>query len=214
MDMITAEEVARRVELYFTGGAVRYLTPRQAALAKRFTGPGKAAPKANGDHPLNLPAQEAPSSSEPASTIPSGKIQGAERPSQGSTIFISIAAYRDPELLPTLRNCIASAANPQDLRFCIAWQHSSDDPWDNLDDYKADPRFQIIDIPHQESQGVCWARHEIQKRYTGEAYYLQLDSHHRFSANWDDTLKDYLHYLQATGHKKPLLSAYLPPYDP
>jgi len=135
-------------------------------------------------------------------------------PEPASTIFVSIAAYRDPELLPTLQNCLETAANPQDLRFCIAWQHSPEDSWDVLDDYRSDPRFQIIDIPCQESKGVCWARHEIQKRYGNEAYYLQLDSHHRFSPNWDDTIKDYLHYLQATGHRKPLLSAYLPPYHP
>jgi ADP-heptose:LPS heptosyltransferase len=34
MDMITAEEVIRRIELYFTGGAIRYLDPTQARLAK------------------------------------------------------------------------------------------------------------------------------------------------------------------------------------
>jgi Glycosyltransferase (GlcNAc) len=131
-----------------------------------------------------------------------------------STFFISIAAYRDPELVPTLRNCLETAANPQDLRFCIAWQHSPDDTWDRLDGYVSDPRFEIIDIPYRETHGVCWARREIQKRYRDETYYLQLDSHHRFSLGWDDALKDSLHYLQATGHEKPLLSAYLPAYRP
>ena len=33
MDMISAEEVARRVELYFHGGAVSYLTREQAEIA-------------------------------------------------------------------------------------------------------------------------------------------------------------------------------------
>lgn len=33
MDMITAEEVVRRIELYFRGGAVKYLAPEEAALA-------------------------------------------------------------------------------------------------------------------------------------------------------------------------------------
>jgi len=33
MDMITAAEVARRIELYFQGGVVKFLTPGQAALA-------------------------------------------------------------------------------------------------------------------------------------------------------------------------------------
>jgi len=131
-----------------------------------------------------------------------------------STIFVSIAAYRDPELLPTLRNCLETAANPQDLRFCIAWQHAPEDGWDQLDEYASALRFEIIDIPYRETLGVCWARREIQKRYRDEPYYLQLDSHHRFSPGWDDALKDALHYLQATGHEKPLLSAYLPAYHP
>ena len=38
------------------------------------------------------------------------------------TIFISIASYRDPELLPTLRDCLANAKNPKRLKFGICWQ--------------------------------------------------------------------------------------------
>jgi hypothetical protein len=39
MDMITADEVIRRIELYFTGGAIRYLTPSQARIAKAVVAP-------------------------------------------------------------------------------------------------------------------------------------------------------------------------------
>jgi ADP-heptose:LPS heptosyltransferase len=35
MDMITPDEVVRRIELYFTGGSVRYLTPAQATAARK-----------------------------------------------------------------------------------------------------------------------------------------------------------------------------------
>jgi ADP-heptose:LPS heptosyltransferase len=35
MDMITAQEVIRRIELYFTGGACRHLTPGEARAANR-----------------------------------------------------------------------------------------------------------------------------------------------------------------------------------
>jgi len=38
MDMITPEEVVRRIELYFTGGAVRYLTPEQARVVRAVLG--------------------------------------------------------------------------------------------------------------------------------------------------------------------------------
>ena len=37
MDMIRAEDVIRRIELYFQGGAIRYLTPREAGLAATST---------------------------------------------------------------------------------------------------------------------------------------------------------------------------------
>lgn len=129
-------------------------------------------------------------------------------------IFISMASYRDPELLPTIYDCIKQANNPKDLVFCIAWQHSTDDDWDNLDDYKNDPRFHIIDIDYKDSLGTCWARHLIQQKYNGEAYTLQLDSHHRFSKGWDTKLKDMVKQLQDAGYKKPILTSYIPSYDP
>jgi hypothetical protein len=129
-------------------------------------------------------------------------------------IFVSIASYRDPELLPTLKNLLENARNPKDLVICIAWQHSKEDKWDTLKKYKKDPRFKIIDIDYKESKGVCWARSEIQKLYTDEDYYFQLDSHHRFSKDWDVQLKDLLHYLTLKGHEKPLLSTYIAAYFP
>ena len=49
-------------------------------------------------------------------------------------IFIQIASYRDPQLLYTLKDCLSKAKYPDNLRFGIAWQHSSSDTWDNLDE--------------------------------------------------------------------------------
>ena len=57
------------------------------------------------------------------------------------TIFVQIASYRDPELLPTIKDMLANAKWPENLRVCIAWQHAEEDVWDNLDEYKNDPRF-------------------------------------------------------------------------
>jgi len=130
------------------------------------------------------------------------------------TIFIQIASYRDPQLLPTLEDCLSKAKYPDRLRFGIAWQHAKEDTWDNLDEYKNDKRFRIIDINYKDSQGVCWARNQVQSLYDNETYPLQLDSHHRFTQDWDETLIDMLKSLQAKGHKKPLLTAYIPSFDP
>lgn len=129
-------------------------------------------------------------------------------------IYIQIAAYRDPELLPTIRDCIKRARNPENLVFCIAWQHSVDDVWDNLDVYKADPRFKIIDIDYKDGLGTCWARHILNENYAGEKYMLQLDSHHRFVRDWDVKCKKMMDDLIEAGHEKPVLTAYVPSYDP
>lgn len=129
-------------------------------------------------------------------------------------IFIQIAAYRDPELIPTIKDCIKNAKNPKNLRFCIAWQHAKEDVWDTLDEFKNDARFKIIDIPHMETKGTCWARNKIQQYWDGEEYTLQLDSHHRFIKNWDSTLIKMIKDLQKNGHKKPLLTAYVTSYNP
>lgn len=129
-------------------------------------------------------------------------------------IFVSIASYRDPELLPTLKNMLENCKNSQDIIVAIAWQHSVEDEWDQLEEYKNDPRFRIIDIDYKDSKGVCWARNLIQQKYEGEDYYMQLDSHHRFVKNWDEKLKDSLNYLRCMGYEKPVLSSYLPSYFP
>jgi len=131
-----------------------------------------------------------------------------------NTIFIQIASYRDPQLLPTLNDCINKAQNPENLRFGIAWQHNDSDVWDNLDQYKNDKRFKILDIDYKDSQGVCWARNLVQSLYVDETYTLQLDSHHRFVQNWDVLLIDMLKDLQNKGYPKPLITAYIPSFDP
>lgn len=129
-------------------------------------------------------------------------------------IFIQIASYRDPQLIPTLNDCIAKAKYPENLVFSISWQHSNEDEWDNLDVYKNDSRFKIIDIDYKESKGACWARNQLQQNYTDEEYTFQLDSHHRFIENWDEELINMFEGLKAKGHEKPLLTSYISSFDP
>jgi len=129
-------------------------------------------------------------------------------------IFVQIASYRDPELVPTIKDCIKNAKHPENLVFSIAWQHSINDTWDNLDEFKDDPRFKIIDIDYKDSKGACWARNLLQQQYDGEEYTLQLDSHHRFIENWDQELIDMVNHLKSKGHDKPLLTGYVSSFNP
>jgi len=130
-------------------------------------------------------------------------------------IFISIAAFRDIELVPTLHSLIDNCDKPSNLKICIAWQHGDEEfEIGQLDEFKNDPRFIIIDIPFLESKGACWARSLIQSHYSNEKWHLQIDSHHRFVPHWDSLCKDLIASLMNEGYKKPLLTAYLPSFDP
>jgi hypothetical protein len=129
-------------------------------------------------------------------------------------IFIQIASYRDPQLVPTIKDMLENAKNPKNLVIGIARQYSETDGFDNLDEWREDKRFRILDIPYQEAKGVCWARHLVQQLYKDEKYTMQIDSHMRFEKNWDETLINMIKGLQKDGYKKPLLTGYVPSFDP
>ena len=150
------------------------------------------------------------------------------------TIFVQIASYRDPQLIPTLNSLLDNAKNPENLTVCICWQHADDEgteifldagfdilgfrdgpnsPHQIIDATYKGASFKIIDVPYMASQGACWARWSIQQNYDDEKYTLQLDSHHRFVPHWDEVSINMLESLRYKS-KKPLLTAYIPSFDP
>lgn len=130
------------------------------------------------------------------------------------TIFIHLPAYREPELIPTIKDALAKAKNPNNLRFGICRQFNPDDKFDNVDEFRKDKRFRIVDIPHEKAKGLPYARYVINELITkDDDYILQLDSHHRFIENWDEILLDMHMGLEKKGFK-PVLTGYLPYYNP
>ena len=123
-------------------------------------------------------------------------------------IFVQIASYRDPELLPTIRDCISKAKHPENLTFGICWQRDENE---SMEEFTNDPRFKILDYHWSKSKGLCWARSEIQKLWEGEEYTLQLDSHHRFLQDWDTEL---IEMMKMTGSEKPIITSYAGMYRP
>jgi len=130
---------------------------------------------------------------------------------ESNTIFIQIASYRDPELVPTLDSLFDNAKFPQSITVGLVWQA---DEKESLGKYYNDDRIRLIKVPYEEAKGVCWARNLSQSMYRSEKYTLQIDSHHRFTKDWDDTLIRMLKALQKKGFNKPLITSYLPSYDP
>ncbi|RRA48349.1 GlcNAc-transferase family protein [Acidipila sp. EB88] len=127
---------------------------------------------------------------------------------EDSLIFVSIAAYRDLQLVPTVEDCLQKASNPELLRFGVCWQHGPDEP---AFPYSDDPRFRVLDVDWRESQGACWARAEIMKLWQGEDWFLQIDSHCRFATHWDTRL---LEEMVQTNSERPILTTYAAPFVP
>lgn len=130
------------------------------------------------------------------------------------TILVHLPAYRDPELIPTINDALKNAKYPKRIHFGICRQFCEEDTFDNLDEFRSDSRFHIMDVPYKEAKGLPWARAQINETLlTNQDYVLQLDSHHRFAQDWDETLLDMHSGLEARGYK-PILAAYLPLYTP
>lgn len=136
-----------------------------------------------------------------------GSFSGPGRPE----IYVQVPAYRDLELVPTLRDLYAEAAQPERLRVRVMWQRE-----DEVlpDDVRALPGLEVDEVPATASQGCNWARRRLQEAWDGERYTLLLDSHHRFVARWDDLALEMLEQVRATGTAKPMLTSYLPAYVP
>ena len=130
----------------------------------------------------------------------------------GDAIYVQIPAYRDSELGPTLRELYGRAARPDALHTRVIWQRSEDErlPADVLEL----PGLTLVDVPAQRSEGCNWARRRAQECWDGEPYTLLLDSHHRFVDDWDVLAIDMYSSLLSSGVRRPLLTGYLPAYDP
>ena len=125
-------------------------------------------------------------------------------------IFIQIASYRDPQLVPTIEDMIAKAKHPENLTFGLCWQYDETEPVDMFD---GNPQFRVSKHHYSESQGLGWARHITNTLYDDEEYTLQIDSHHRFVQDWDViVLEDFNQALMISD--KPIITTYCTPFDP
>ena len=129
----------------------------------------------------------------------------------GSEIFIQIAAYRDRELIPTIRNAVEQAMYPRRLHFGICWQFASEEEKEYAGPLAEHENCRIITVPATQSKGVGWARAQAQSLWRGEQYTLQIDAHMRFAEAWDTRLTDMLALCRVP---KPILTAYPPAYTP
>lgn len=126
------------------------------------------------------------------------------------SIFISIASYRDTELVPTIKSVLNNADNPEDLFFGVVSQdlnkkHPDLSFLNNLSYMKMDFR---------EAKGAGYARKLAMDMYSGQSFYFQIDSHMRAVKGWDTKLKN-MHKVsqKISGVDKIILSQYPAAYE-
>jgi hypothetical protein len=119
-----------------------------------------------------------------------------------ATIFISIASYRDPELIPTLQDMLRHAAHPENLHIAICWQ--DDENLSLFEESGMTPegsrivdshevfafryrqaRVDVISVHYYASQGACWARSMAETLYEQEAWFPANRFPQSFIPNWD-----------------------------
>lgn len=127
-----------------------------------------------------------------------------------NSIFVQIASYRDLELYPTIKDLYAKSSGQNKITVGLVWQK---DETESIEEFSKNNDVRIIDVSWQQSKGLGWARSLTQSLYRDEDYTLQIDSHHRFSKNWDSDLIEMTKSLQDKS-AKPLLTSYAAGYDP
>ena len=124
-------------------------------------------------------------------------------------IFVSIASYKDPELVSTIEDLYTNAENPDQIRVVVFNQTDFEVNNDHLL-YRDDRQVEVISVDYRNTKGVAWARHKIQSYIEHERYYLQIDAHMRFAEHWDSKMISYLHAANST---KPVLAFYPSGYN-
>lgn len=133
------------------------------------------------------------------------------------TIYISVAAYRDPECAPTVESILARAKFPERIRVAVIDQHAEQDPpycdpetpCDQNPDQAYCKYRKQVDLYHVDAQlsvGPVFARHLAHRMYRGEYFAMQVDSHIRFVQDWDD---DIIWQWKSAKNEMAVLTTYL-----
>lgn len=104
-------------------------------------------------------------------------------------IFVSIASYRDKELIKTVKSCLSKAKYPSNIKIGICWQYDEEE---DINIFDSNSQIDIEKIYWKDvKSSTNWARSLIQQKlFNNEDFYLQIDSHTMFVQDWDEIFID------------------------
>ena len=121
-----------------------------------------------------------------------------------ASIFVQIASYHDYELGKTIVHANKQKSGKHEIHFGVfnCFYKENEIYYPKLDNLK------FIDRLAPEGIGVCRSRNIANSLYSGQDYFLQIDSHTRFRKDWDDSLIAEIKDYQVCGIPKPLITTY------
>lgn len=124
-------------------------------------------------------------------------------------IFCSIASYRDPVCSNTLTELYRCAEFPENVFVGICQQNKNEDSECVPEDFQYISNIKFMRLPEYEAKGPTFARYLASLLWNGEEYYMQIDSHSKFTKNWDTKCINMIKEIkQANLSKKPVISSY------
>ncbi|KAA0164185.1 hypothetical protein FNF31_02421 [Cafeteria roenbergensis] len=130
--------------------------------------------------------------------VPASPLHASAPPLPGR-IFVSVPAYREPDLVPTLQSLFEAARDPSRLRVGLVVQADEGADGDALSRPAsalltpaarawAVSALRVIRCSSADAAGPVWARHLCWSLWRHEPYVLGIDSHTRFVDGFDDIL--------------------------
>ena len=104
-------------------------------------------------------------------------------------IYVSIASYKDKELIDTIYSLLRRAKNPKRIFVSIFSQDEVHPKLENIFNLFEVEDFYYEKVHFSEAKGVGYARLKTQEKLSLDfKYYMQIDSHTRFIQDWDEML--------------------------
>lgn len=134
------------------------------------------------------------------------------------TIFVSIAAMDDTEVVPTVKNIFEAATHSERVVVGVGVAALEPSIYDELTAlFKDDPRLRITYEEIQRNDlaplGVGKGRWRAARLYKDEDYMLQVDCHSHFALGWDVEMIDlYEGARKASGNPKTIMTTYIGHY--
>jgi hypothetical protein len=128
-------------------------------------------------------------------------------------IYVSIASYRDKELIDTVYSILRKAKNPERVFLSIFSQDELHPKLENIFNLFGVKDFSYEKVHFSEAKGVGYARSKTQEKLSLDfKYYMQIDSHTRFIQDWDELLISEYKESQSFWKTPIIFSSYPMPY--